>query len=160
MFFIWNETAHAGFVLSDPLQAYAPSTGAVQPTNVQFNLSGAVQEEANGHPCRVVEATVQSSDGSTARFKVWQAEDAKNFPVRISTPPGPGEMVLDFSALRIELPPAPVFGPPDGFTRYDTPVALMNELIVRQGVLAKQNPPTTAQLSPAATPNWRPGPPQ
>jgi hypothetical protein len=162
MFFIWNETAHAGFVLSDPLQAYAPTTIAkVQPTNVIFDTNGAFQEEANGHPCRRVEAVVQASDGSTARFKVWQAEDARNFPVRIATAPGPGEMVLDFSELRLELPPAPVFGPPDGFTRYDSPGTLMNELIIRQAALTKQNPPATVSLSPdSSSPTWRSGPPQ
>jgi hypothetical protein len=158
MFFIWNEKAHAGLVLSDPLQAYAPTAEATQPTNVQFNTLGAMQEEANGHPCRRVEAVVQSSDGSTARFRVWQAEDAGNFPVRISGLQGPGEMLLNFSDLRLELPAPTLFSPPDGFIRYDSPVALMNELIVRQNTLAKKNP-SEAELSPNMQ-NWRPTPPQ
>jgi hypothetical protein len=160
MFFIWNETGHAGFVLSDPLQAYAPTATAVQPTNVVLDTTGAVEEEANGHPCRRIEAVVQSSDGSTQRFKVWEAEDAKYFPVRIRTSPGPREMVLNFSDLRLELPPAPLFGPPDGFVKYDTPVALMNELIVRQSALARRDEGPGIQLNPqggASMNNWRPG---
>jgi hypothetical protein len=163
MFFVWNETAHAGFVLSDPLQAYAPAATPVQPTNVVLDTTGAIEEEANGHPCRRIEAVVQSSDGSTERFKVWQAEDAKFFPVRISTAAGPREMVLNFSELHLELPPAPLFGPPDGFVRYDTPVALLNELIIRQSALAKRNEGPGIQLNPeggASMGNWRPGPAQ
>ena len=159
-FFIWNETAHAGFVLSDPLQAYAPTILPIQPTNVMFNTNGAIQEAANGHPCRRIEADVQSSDGSTAHFRVWQAEDAKYFPVRISTVPGPKETVLNFSEVRLELPAAPLFSPPDGFTRYDSSVALMNELIIRQSALAKQN---ELPLLPPAGPTsgtWRPTPAQ
>jgi hypothetical protein len=162
MFFIWNETGHAGFVLSDPLQAYAPTTTAVQPTNLVLETTGAVEEEANGHPCRRIEAVVQSSDGSTERFKVWQAEDAQFFPVRISTPPGPREMVLNFSEIRLELPPAPLFEPPDGFIKYDSPVALMNELIVRQSALIKQNTGPPIELNPqggASTGNFRQGGP-
>jgi hypothetical protein len=162
MFFVWNEIAHAGFVLSDPLQAYAPSLAAVQPTNVVLNSTGAIEEEVNGHPCRRIEALVQSSDGSTERFKIWEAEDAKFFPIRISTSPGPREMVLNFSDLRLELPPAQLFGPPDGFVRYETPVALLNELIVRQSALAKRDYPAI-ELSPAGganMSNWRPGPAQ
>src|SRR5580658_6781944 len=31
MFFIWNATEHSGFVLSDPLQAYAAAETSVQP---------------------------------------------------------------------------------------------------------------------------------
>jgi hypothetical protein len=158
MFFIWNEIAHAGFVLSDPLQAYAPTGEAIQPINLQFNTTGAVQEEANGHPCRRVEALVQSSDGSVERFKVWQAQDARNFPVRISTPPGPRQMVLDFSNLRLELPDATLFSPPDGFMRYDSSVALMNELIIRQSALTKRNEgvPFSNDTGPAGG-AWRAG---
>ena len=163
MFFIWNEAEHSGFVLSDPLQAYAPESLNIQPTNVSFNTAGSVEEPANGHPCRRVEAVVQSSDGSSARFTVWQAQDAKHFPVRIQSPPGPGEMTLDLFNLRLELPPSQLFGPPDGFVKYDTPVALMNELIVRQSALAKRNEVKPMDLNPAGSGNmnsWRPTQPQ
>jgi hypothetical protein len=163
MFFIWNETAQAGFVLSDPLQAYAQTAMTVQPTNVVLDATGAVEEEANGHPCRRIEAVVQSSDGSTEHFKVWEAEDAKFFPVRIRTSPGPREMVLNFYELRLELPAPQLFSPPDGFTKYNSPMALMNELIVRQSALAKRTEGNPNQLAPeggANMDNWRPGPAQ
>jgi hypothetical protein len=163
MFFIWNETAHAGFVLSDPLQAYAPTSMTVQPTNVLLDTAAAVAEVANGHPCRRIDAVVQSSDGSTMRFKVWQAEDAKFFPVRIRTAPGPQEMVINFSEVRLELPPAELFGPPDGFVKYDSPIALVNELIVRQSTLNRRDEGPGIQLNPAGGPsmsNWRGGPTQ
>jgi len=163
MFFIWNEAGHVGFVLSDPLQAYAPTATTVQPTNVVLDTTGAVEEEANGHPCRRIQAVVQSSDGSTEQFRIWEAEDAKLFPVRISTSPGPQAMVLNFSDLRLELPPAELFGPPDGFVKYNSPMALLNELIVRQSALNKRNEGPGAQLSPEPGPNmqnWRPGPTQ
>jgi len=163
MFFIWSEPLRTGYVLSDPLQGYAPTADPIGPTNVVINTVGAVEEEANGHPCRRVEAVVQSGDGSSERFQVWEAEDAKHFPVRIRTESGKREMTLDFSQLRLELPPAAVFGPPEGFVRFQTPVALMNELIIRQSTLAKG-----AGGRPDATPggggpliqNWRPSMPQ
>jgi hypothetical protein len=161
-FFIWNATQHAGFVLSDPLQAYAPVSAGVYPTNVTFRTDGSVQESANGHPCRRVEAVVQSSDGSSARFTVWQAEDVKHFPVRIQAPPGPGEMTLNFFELRVELPPPQLFAPQDGFVKYDSPVALMNELITRQSAMTKKDY-VPLELTPAGGPNmnnWRPGAPQ
>jgi hypothetical protein len=163
LFFIWNETEHAGFVLSDPLQAYAPASTSVQPTNVARQTAGAVQEEANGHPCRRIEAVVQSSDGSSARFTLWEAEDARHFPVRIQTPPGPGQMTLNFSDLRLELPPPQLFGPPDGFVKYNTPVALMNELIIRQSAIHRATEGRPIELNPAGGPsveNWRPAPAQ
>jgi hypothetical protein len=161
-FFIWSEREHAGFVLSDPLQAYAPAATEVQPTNLALNMAGAVRETVNGHPCRRIEAVVQSSDGSSGRFTVWEAEDARMFPVRIQSPPGPGETTINFSDLRLELPPPQLFSPPDGFVKYDSPVALMNELIIRQSALAKKDfkPLELAPAGGANMDNWRPGPPQ
>jgi|GEM_PF-970128 len=163
MFFIWNESSHSGFVLSDPLQGYAPASTNVQPTNVVLNIAGASQETANGHPCRRLEVIVQSNDGSSARFKVWQAQDARDFPVRIQTAPGPRQMTLDFSNLRLELPPGELFGPPDGFIKYNTPVALMNELIIRQMALTKQYDGKGLENAPeggGTVNNWRPSPAQ
>jgi hypothetical protein len=159
MFFIWNETDHAGFVLSDPLQAYAPASTTIQPTNVAFNNVGAVEESVNGHPCRRVEAVVQSSDGTSARYTLWEAQDAKHFPVRIQSQPGPGEVTLNFSNLRLELPPPQLFGPPDGFVEYDSPVALMNELIIRQSAFSKGSERKPDENG-SSLDNWRPATPQ
>jgi len=161
-FFIWNEADHAGFVLSDPLQAFAPVATTVQPTNVALNTTGGV-EQVNGHPCRLVQAVVRSSDGTSGRFTVWEAEDARHFPVRIQSPPGPGEMTLNFYNLRLDLPPPQLFSPPDGFVKYETPVALMNELIIRQSALARRNEVKPLEMNPATGPgmnNWRPTPSQ
>jgi hypothetical protein len=163
MFFIWNEPLHSGYVLSDPLQAYAPTSVDAVPASVVINTNGAVEDEANGHPCRRVEAVVQSGDGSSERLQVWEAKDARHFPVRIRTETGNREMTLDFSEVRLELPPAEVFRPPDGFIRYPTPVALMNELIIRQSALARETggrPEATSRDSGPMLDNWRPTLPQ
>jgi len=161
MIFLWDESAHSGFVLSDPLQAYARMPARVQGTNLVWEADGAVQEEANGHPCRRVQAVVECDDGSSARFMVWQAEDAKRLPVRIRSVSGSPEFTLDFSNVRLDLPSPELFVPPDGFTKYETAVALMNELIIRQTELLK----ATDNRAPGEGPspninNWRQGQPQ
>ena len=163
MYFIWSETQHSGYVLSDALQAYAPTAASVGPTNVSLRSGAAVEEEANGHRCRRMEAMVQCGDGSSERFQVWQAQDAKSFPVRIRAEAGGREMTLEFSEVRLELPPAQVFGPPDGFIRYETPGALMNDLIIRESALTKGagGPPAqTATDSGPMLDNWRPSLPK
>lgn len=162
-FFIWHEDKDAGFVLSDPLQAYAPMVSNIHVTNIVWNLSGAVEEQANGHPCRRVEATVQSDNGSTARFSVWQAEDLKKCPVRIAEADGVKGLTVNLTNVRLELPPPELFFPPDGFTKYETPAALMNELIMRQGVYVKSqniNPEGSEPVPVNGPANWRPSTPQ
>jgi hypothetical protein len=161
MFFIWDENKHSGFVLSDPLQAFAPMPSAVNGTNITWETGAGVQEEANGHACRRVPATIQCDDGSSARFLVWQAEDAKRLPVRIQCLSGPRKFTLNLTQVRLDLPAAELFTPPDGFTKYPTPVALMNELIVRQTELIKANeyPVPEHELTAPSINNWRQGQP-
>lgn len=159
MIFIWDEAAHSGYVLNDPLQAFARIVTGVQGTNLIWQTDGASQEEANGHPCRRLEATVQCSDGSTAQFIVWQAEDARHLPVRIRAVTGSRQFTLDLTNVRLDLPPPELFTPPDGFTRYDTSVALMDELILRQTELLKSTERRgNADESMVPTvPTWRQG---
>jgi hypothetical protein len=83
--------------------------------------------------------------------------------VRIQTAPGPRQMTLNFLNLHLELPPAELFGPPDGFVKFNTPVALMNELIIRQMTLTKQYDGKGIENLPeggATLGNWRPTPAQ
>ena len=161
MIFIWDEATHVGYVLSDPLQAYARLLPSVPGTNIVWEADAAVQEEANGHPCRRLQAVVQCDDGSSARFMVWQAQDARRLPVRIRSISGLRDFTLDFSNVRLELPAAELFVPPDGFTKYETAVALMNELIIRQTELLKANERRGAGEGPSPNINtWRQGQPQ
>jgi hypothetical protein len=162
MFFIWDEGSHSGWVLSDPLQAQAPMSSSVNGTNIVWNTASATQEEANGHPCRRLEAVVGCNDGQSARFTVWQAEDAKRLPVRIQSTSGSRQFTLDLSDIRMDLPAQELFTPPADFTKYATPVALMNELIIRQTELIKANThrPESDDTSGPSIPNWRVGQPQ
>jgi hypothetical protein len=61
----------------------------------------------------------------------------------------------------MELPAPELFTPPDGFTKYPTAVALMNEMIVRQTELVKANGPNNNNADGPAPPinNWRVGQP-
>jgi hypothetical protein len=159
MIFIWDEASHFGYVLSDSLQAYARIPAGVQGNNLVWNSEGAIEEAANGHPCRRLQAIVQCDDGSSVRFTVWEAEDAKRLPARIQSNSGSRDLTLDFSNIRLDLPKPELFVPPDGFTKYPTSVAMMNELIIRQTELIKTSGarvPNDTIGAPGMN-NWRPG---
>jgi hypothetical protein len=81
---------------------------------------------------------VPLNTGLKARLILWQADDARHFPVRIEAVNGPQRMTLDFSGVHLEYPAQQLFLPPDGFTAYASSVALMNELIIRDASLAKK----------------------
>jgi hypothetical protein len=135
LFFIWDESKHSGYVLSEALQGYAPIQSDLETTGQISLIKESIQEEVNGHPCHRCEAVVPSNDGLMTRLTLWQADDARHFPVRIEWIHEPERMTLDFSEIRLEYPAQELFQPPDGFTAYASGVALINELIVRDSAL-------------------------
>jgi hypothetical protein len=139
LFFIWDETKHSGYVLSEALQGYAPIKSDVEAGGRLNITKESIQENVNGHPCHRSEAVVELNNGLKARFTLWQADDAGHFPVRIEAVNGLNKMTLDFSEIRLEYPAQGLFLPPDGFTVYASSVALMNELIVRDASFAEKH---------------------
>ena len=137
--YIWDVATQSGFLLSEPMQGYAPMVSAVQHTNVVFQpapgRSGT--ETIEGYRCEHTVATVTSSDGATTAFQVWRTADSRSFPVRITPVDRPG-MTLSLSKIRMEAPPSPLFLPPDDFTRFESPDAMVSELLVRQAVSKKK----------------------
>jgi hypothetical protein len=139
LFFIWDETRHSGYVLSEALQGYAPIISAAGPASRLNITKESIQENVNGHPCHRCEAVVLLNSGLEAHLTLWQADDTGHFPVRIETVEGPSRMTLDFSEIRLEYPARELFLPPDGFSPYASAIALMNELIVRDSSFARKH---------------------
>ena len=115
LFFIWDETRHSGYVLSEALQAYAPIKSDVGPLR---STSPKMASSRMSTAIPVIEARRSwcSNNGLKARLTLWQADDAGHFPVRIEAVEGPNHMTLDFSEIRLEYPARELFLPPDGFT--------------------------------------------
>jgi hypothetical protein len=52
--------------------------------------------------------------------------------VRVNSIEDPEAFTITLSQIRLESPPEKVFLPPDGFTRYESEEAMLNELMSRQ----------------------------
>ncbi len=140
--FIWDLAGNSGYLLSEPLQGYAPISSTVRVTNLVTHAADAkaAQVRIEGHPCVEEEATVGSSDGSTAVYRVWRAADLKGLPVRISSGAEPAARTLNLTKIKLSVPAADLFQPPDGFTKYDSAEAMMNEQAIRQQTLRQGRP--------------------
>ena len=138
--FIWDVTANCGYLLSDPLQAYAPIPGNIQFTNIATGsaMPGAAPENISGHPCQPAQATVAASDGSITGFRLWRATDLNGLPVRITRASSGPALTLTLSKIRLEAVPGDLFIPPNGFAKYDSPDRLVNELAARQQSLKRR----------------------
>jgi len=130
--FIWDVARNQGYVLSDALQGYSPISTSLCFTNIVFR-SG-----STGSVPAPQEALVTAADGSVSTYQIWPASNLGGFPMRIAAVGGGGPLALTFSKVKLELPPADIFQPPDGFTRYPSVEAMMTEMTLRQHNLRRK----------------------
>jgi hypothetical protein len=129
--YVWDVAQNRGYLLSETLQGFTPLTGKTQVTNLIETAAQARPEKIEGHRCKQQEVLVKTSDGGTAVFRVWQAADLKGLPVRISSVTTDLPTTLTFSRIRLGPPAGESFEPPAGFTKYDSPSAMIDELAIR-----------------------------
>lgn len=138
--FIWNVAENSGYILSGPMQSYAPISTSRTYTNLLINRTGASPS---------MEAVVTASDGTTATFQVQPNGDSKGLPARITAGTNTPPMVLTISKVRLQLPPEDVFAPPADFTKYPSGESMMNEMAMREHNLKQRRgyePPPTGQI--------------
>ncbi|MCX6903085.1 MAG: hypothetical protein NTW03_06325 [Verrucomicrobia bacterium] len=132
--FLWDVTQNFGQLLSEGMQGYAPIVSSLRVTNV---VAKAVSDRAGpqqvaGHPCLQEEAVIRSSDGAETVFQVWRATDLKGLPIRIQSASNSRPFTLTLTRVRLGNLPNEFFLPPDGFTKFSSPEAMMDELASRQ----------------------------
>jgi len=132
LIFIWDVDRNTGFVLSDALQGYAPISSTLSYTNIAYSPASAAPRKIQGHSCKLQEAKMISSDGSSAAFRIWIAADLNGLPVKVESIDSAAPLMVDISEIRLEPPPLDLFAPPAGFTRYNSPEAMMTEITIRE----------------------------
>lgn len=129
---IWDVAASQGFVLSDALQGCAAVKGSVRFTNLLTGLATGQSDRMEGHPVDQVEVTAMGSDGQRTLLQLTRAQDLGDLPLQIRSADEPNSFVLTLSQVRLLLPAEALFQPPDGFTKYQSEPAMLDELAARQ----------------------------
>lgn len=138
--FIWDVIESRGYVLNDPLQGYAPVSSSRQFTNLVPAVVPEIgaPEKIAGHPCVLTEVTITATDGNPSVYRVWRARDLPGIPLRISCPSNGFPVTLTLSKVKLETVPKDSFQPPNGFTKYESPEAMMAELFLRKHNLSRK----------------------
>lgn len=138
--FIWDVNENRGYVLNDPLQGYAPVSSSHQFTNVVpvATADNATPDKIDGHPCQKTDVTITAADGTSTLYHVWRARDLPGIPLRINCPSGGLPVTFNLSKVRLETLPPDSFQPPSGFTKYESPEAMMAELFLRKHNLSRK----------------------
>lgn len=131
MVFVWDTMQSSGYALNDALQGYAPYSANVQFTNMVADKQNSLTERIAGHECQRETAMAFANDGSTNLLHVWRAADVHGLPpIRISGGSNITTSVL--TVMKIQIGPAELLMSQEGFTKYDSPDAMVTELVARQ----------------------------
>jgi hypothetical protein len=81
----------------------------------------------------MVNVTLLRSDGQTMVVQMLRSQDPGHLPLKIYWPAeGPYAFTLALSSIQLLKPADELFVPPDGFTKYGSEAAMLNELADRQ----------------------------
>lgn len=156
MVFVWDAAKSSGYALNDALQGYAPFGGTVLFTNAVAAKPRTAPQRIAGHECEQETATVLGNDGSINLLQVWRAADLRGFPLRIDG--GTNSGVLTFSKIQFGQP-AEFLMSQEGFTRYESPDAMVTELVARQHNLSRKEGSTFSYPDTIEQNRLRPGQP-
>lgn len=137
MIFVWDTAQGSGYMLNDALQGYAPFSGTVRYTNLVESKQGSAREQIAGHECEKENAMVVGNDGSTNLLQVWRTMDLPGFAVRVEGGTNATANRLTMTKIQFGLP-AEFLMSSEGFTKYDSPDAMVTELVARQHNLRKK----------------------
>jgi hypothetical protein len=84
-----------------------------------FTQQGSVErtpagtDTVDGHACKVENVTITGKNGTTTKMKVWEAEDLREFPVKVQVETSHGPMTVLYKDVSFDAPAASLFTPPD-----------------------------------------------
>jgi len=131
MVFVWDTAQGSGYALNNALQGYAPYSGNARFTNVVATKQNLSSDKITGHECQEEAAMALATDGSTNLLQVWRAADLRSFPMRMSSASVATAGVLTITRIQFGRP-AEFLMSQEGFTKYESPDAMVTELVARQ----------------------------
>jgi hypothetical protein len=84
-----------------------------QARSATIERSPAGTETVDGHVCKVENLTVTPHDGQPSKMKVWEAQDLKNFPIKIEMQTSRGPVTMQYKDVSFSDPDASLFSHPD-----------------------------------------------
>ena len=123
----------AAYLVYPGLQSYVESDLAEAEsaaTNNDYKVATVElgKETVDSHPCVKNKVTVTDKDGNKHESTVWNAMDLKNFPVKIQTTEGAANTTMQFKNVSLAQPDPGQFEPPSGYKKYDSVMAMMQQL--------------------------------
>jgi hypothetical protein len=138
--YIWDAARHRGYVLSEALQGYAPLAAPAEFNGFTMQPRQGPVATREGHSLARWTATATAAGGRPVGLEFLRANDLGGVTIQIDSPPDAPRFALTLSRVKLEPLPARLFLPPEGFTLYTSPEAMMDELLFRQAGTRRTRP--------------------
>ena len=137
MIIIGRPDKKIAYMVYPGLNAYAETSSQDQDagkieSDYKLEVTKQGEETVDGHPCVKNKAVVTDNNGGKHESMIWNATDLKEFPVKIETTENGNTMTMLFKNVKLSKPSASQFEPPTGMKRYDNPMALMQEEMMKR----------------------------
>jgi hypothetical protein len=128
--FLWDVRSNSGFVLSEPLKAFAPASSSARfvPGLVGDNRNVGTAQ-IDDQLCQVGEATVTATKGVASDWRLWRASDLGNVPLRLASLPDTNDFRIELSQVQVQVQVPDLFQPPADFVEYRSVDALVSSLL-------------------------------
>lgn len=126
----WDASMKTGYLLNDPLQAYAPIR--LSQTNAPLEVAAAGEEAINGEATHKFIGSLRVGNELVPRLVIWRSATQGDLPIRVQTTNDPANLTLTLSRVRPGPAPKELFEIPSGFKKYETTEAMMSDLIARR----------------------------
>lgn len=150
--FLWDVRLNQGYLLCEALQGYAPVSAPTRYSELRQDPEPGTPRTLGSWLASPVTVTATMAGGSTARYQVWRVRELEEFPVRINALEGLDGADVNLSKIRIQPPPLDVFVIPEGFTKYNSAEALVDEIAIRRRALKQSELLPGVVLEPYETP--------
>ncbi len=95
----------------DPARMKSAILQASKDTKVERSAAGS--ETLDGHPCKIENITVTETGKEPLKYKVWEAEDLKGFPVKMVMDTARGPVTTEYKDVSLAKPDDSLFTKPE-----------------------------------------------
>jgi hypothetical protein len=116
-YMVMDLTEHTNYLVMNGTCMQMNATGQQNPfaqaAGATYDRSSAGTDTVDGHSCKVENITVTTKNGKVSKMKVWEANDLKEFPIKIEIQADKGPITLQYKDISLDAPPASLFTHPD-----------------------------------------------
>jgi hypothetical protein len=123
-YMVMDLTQHTNYMVMNGMCMQLSATTQPNPfstaQDATIERSPAGSDTVDGHACKVENMTVTPHNGQPTKMKVWEAEDLKDFPIKVEVQSSHGPVTIQYKDISFAEPAASLFTHPQNCQQMPT----------------------------------------